>query len=296
MTFGNTILSGETLAREAIQSEGFETGVQGWRIERDGDAELNDVTIRGDLESDNYVPGVSGYRIDSDTGTVEANDFSGRGSMRVQPGTTYAEMAVHEGNATIEFGDTALNEFFYIYVSGSGVTLERWDSDTASSIQTDLLAFGDSGIGQIVFPNDSFSQAGYIIDKAREGFIYRVRGSEGFAAEDWVFPGKATDWSDLANHGALGYRLLPTGLVALTGNAVAGAGAGNTIFTVPFRYRPATDVRIPAFNPTNNNCRVVVRGNTTSGTPGDVQVFGWAVGDNISIEGATYPVAITVTP
>lgn len=50
MTFNNSILSGETLVRESIQSEGFVAGSNGWRIERDGDAEFNDVDIRGSLE------------------------------------------------------------------------------------------------------------------------------------------------------------------------------------------------------------------------------------------------------
>lgn len=49
MTFSNSILSGETLVREAIQSEGFQSGVQGWRIERDGDAEFQDIIARGDI-------------------------------------------------------------------------------------------------------------------------------------------------------------------------------------------------------------------------------------------------------
>lgn len=50
MTFNNSILAGTTLVRDAIQSENFQTGVTGWRIERDGDAEFNDVTVRGELE------------------------------------------------------------------------------------------------------------------------------------------------------------------------------------------------------------------------------------------------------
>lgn len=50
MTFTNAILAGVTLVRDAIQSEGFVTGVTGWRISRDGNAEFNDVTIRGEVE------------------------------------------------------------------------------------------------------------------------------------------------------------------------------------------------------------------------------------------------------
>jgi len=38
-----------TLIRNQMQSEGFVSGSNGWRIERNGNAEFNDVTIRGDL-------------------------------------------------------------------------------------------------------------------------------------------------------------------------------------------------------------------------------------------------------
>lgn len=50
MAFRNPIVGGDTLVRNAIQSEGFQTGVQGWRIERGGDAEFNDVDVRGTVE------------------------------------------------------------------------------------------------------------------------------------------------------------------------------------------------------------------------------------------------------
>lgn len=53
MTFNNSIIAGETLVRTAVQSEGFVAGASGWRIERDGDAEFSNVTVRGRFESQN---------------------------------------------------------------------------------------------------------------------------------------------------------------------------------------------------------------------------------------------------
>jgi hypothetical protein len=48
--FKNTILGGaETLIRSAIKSFNYVVGVSGWRIAKDGSAELNDATIRGQL-------------------------------------------------------------------------------------------------------------------------------------------------------------------------------------------------------------------------------------------------------
>lgn len=47
MTFRNSILAGVTLIREAIQSQNYEAGSEGWTIDADGHAEFNDIVIRG---------------------------------------------------------------------------------------------------------------------------------------------------------------------------------------------------------------------------------------------------------
>lgn len=50
MEFSNGIVGGsDELVRNGIQSRGYVAGVTGWRINRAGDAEFNDVTIRGSL-------------------------------------------------------------------------------------------------------------------------------------------------------------------------------------------------------------------------------------------------------
>ncbi|MYR11933.1 hypothetical protein GTY62_15235 [Streptomyces sp. SID724] len=46
MTFRNSILAGSTLIREAIESQNFQSGVEGWQIAADGTAEFSDLTIR----------------------------------------------------------------------------------------------------------------------------------------------------------------------------------------------------------------------------------------------------------
>jgi hypothetical protein len=51
MGFRDSIVAGITLIRRAIQSEGFVSGSTGWMVERDGDAEFNDVIIRGELQA-----------------------------------------------------------------------------------------------------------------------------------------------------------------------------------------------------------------------------------------------------
>ncbi|MBG0819131.1 hypothetical protein [Planomonospora sp. ID82291] len=50
MAFQNAVVGGGgELVREAIHSRSYVPGISGWTINRDGSAEFNDVTVRGDL-------------------------------------------------------------------------------------------------------------------------------------------------------------------------------------------------------------------------------------------------------
>lgn len=55
MAFSNPILGGDTLIRNAIQSENYVPGVSGWAIFRDGTAEFNDITARGDITANRVI-------------------------------------------------------------------------------------------------------------------------------------------------------------------------------------------------------------------------------------------------
>lgn len=57
MTFSNPIVGGVTLIRPAIQSPDYIAGSSGWSINKDGSAEFNDVTIRGDGNGDALIVG-----------------------------------------------------------------------------------------------------------------------------------------------------------------------------------------------------------------------------------------------
>jgi hypothetical protein len=75
MTFRNPILGGSTLLRPAIQSPNFVHGVSGWSINRPGDAEFNDLTIRGTYMGQNYVISEAGLFFYS--GTPAAGNMTG---------------------------------------------------------------------------------------------------------------------------------------------------------------------------------------------------------------------------
>jgi hypothetical protein len=57
MTFRDPIVGGNTLIRDAIKSPNYVAGVSGWSINRDGTAEFNSVTVRGDLILGTYPGG-----------------------------------------------------------------------------------------------------------------------------------------------------------------------------------------------------------------------------------------------
>jgi hypothetical protein len=77
MTFRNPILGagGSTLLRPAIQSPNYIHGVSGWSINRVGDAEFNDLTIRGTYMGQNYVIGGDGVFFYN--GTPAAGNLTG---------------------------------------------------------------------------------------------------------------------------------------------------------------------------------------------------------------------------
>lgn len=85
--FEDPIVAGSPgdLIRRSIRSRNFVTGVSGWSIDRDGNAEFNNLTIHGILESINYVLNTSGWKLDTATGSAEFNDITARGTIIVGP-------------------------------------------------------------------------------------------------------------------------------------------------------------------------------------------------------------------
>jgi hypothetical protein len=90
MTFSNPIVGGTTLIRPAIHSPDYVEGVSGWSVNKDGTAEFNDVTFRGEAQSANYVPGVSGWKLDQD-GDAEFNSIEIRSTGTEVPITIGAD-------------------------------------------------------------------------------------------------------------------------------------------------------------------------------------------------------------
>ncbi len=82
MPFRNPIVAGEELTIEAIRSENYVENVSGWRIAKNGVAQLIDAIILGTLKSDNYVPGVSGWQI-TKAGVAEFLNATITGTVKI---------------------------------------------------------------------------------------------------------------------------------------------------------------------------------------------------------------------
>lgn len=70
MGFRNSILAGLTLIREAIRSQNYQPGVDGWAINADGTAEFSDLTVRSSNGSGDTIELVNGEVLVYDSGVL----------------------------------------------------------------------------------------------------------------------------------------------------------------------------------------------------------------------------------
>src|SRR5262245_5325450 len=118
MPFGNPIVAGTTLVRNAIQSDNFRTGVSGWRIKRDGTAEFQDATIRGQL-----IVGASphSWQVTDDVPAIIAAYYVDNYGTQVKAVTI-------QGIHTDEYSYVALLDGVTTYVLGEGQVIVNTDT------------------------------------------------------------------------------------------------------------------------------------------------------------------------
>jgi len=93
MTFTDPIVADEDLVRTGIRSPNYVAGSDGWRIDRLGTAEFNDVTIRGSVSSS------AGDFILDDTGIWAIDPTSGA-YAHIDVGSGYAFLDLYPGDWT----------------------------------------------------------------------------------------------------------------------------------------------------------------------------------------------------
>lgn len=121
MRFGNPIVAGVALIREAIQSPNYVAGVSGWSINRDGTAEFADFTARGTLQAGPITSRVDvndeGLSVTSDNGTPGIPGIKITTTIPPDILTYYAAQGINLKSAIIYTSDVA-DVYWYEAVAG----------------------------------------------------------------------------------------------------------------------------------------------------------------------------------
>lgn len=275
---GNNILAGTSLAIAQIQSPDFVTGVSGWCIFQNGNAEFNSGTFRGFIVGGSLfiytgTPGL-GTLVASIT-SLTADPFgnvtkpggltvySGAAHLQVHVNSTVSEPAI---DMVTGVASEAENGMLYSAPVNTGLVNEL--------IETNLLGPGSTddktqGLVQLVSAAaDGSSQAGgvfYVIDNttAVSTPLAFWNSTAGFSilagSATAVKPGTGTSpanppaseiwhpmtpflngWANVAGFAVAQYRKVasPVNSVEIIGAINAAAASAATFFTLPAGYRP----------------------------------------------------------
>lgn len=253
MPFRDPIVAGDTLVRDAIESEGFLTGVTGWSIGRDGDAEFNDATFRG---------------------TIEA---VGSGQNRIR-------IIVQSGIPTIEFRN-ADGELTYV-----DVTNDQFRIFPATAGNSRFIIVRDEGGKHGIIFRAATDGRSVLFDDD-DGFL-KAGVYSPWTEETWTEITYQNGWGRRADAGFFvpSARINALGHVELSGAVfkVGGGNNGTSIGNLPAKYRPAAHVFLPL--PTNNGNAYAIN-ILTNGNMNLLHSQGASPTFNTVILGGSYPLA-----
>lgn len=229
------------LVRAVMKSINYVMGISGWQISRNGDAEFNDVTVRGEL-----------LVTDPDGSQVKIfDDNPGNGaSIEMTPAT----LVGHTITAASLYTDNAPGQ---PSLSISSPQLDA--SDTALLV----LESGDTSLGEgseisLHASKSIYLGNGLSVPKPELRFEVTkldIDGPINLNAEVWNALAFAAGWANAGGAEVTGqYRKIasPPNSLQLVGELTPGTKVDNTtIATLPVGYRPAKTTTIPvAVNPT----------------------------------------------
>lgn len=218
MSFRNPIVGGITLIRAAIQSGNFRSGSTGWSIQQNGNAELNQVTVRGTFMGTDYEQNTKGlfwYSPTPGPGNLVAwwaltagedeytNNYAAGLNIKDANGNTLrlsdAELSVDTGNPSI-----ALKQFLGAFSNGTGDaqtdTLEITGSRNSSNNDNAgiLLTSSSNDLTKLASAQLFYAQPS--IPGGQSTYLEMYYGGIGLfgAAIQAVQPGTGTSPSDAA--------------------------------------------------------------------------------------------------
>ena len=260
--FVNPLTAGTVLVREAIQSQNYNPGSAGWIIEADGDAEFNNLVVRGTFEGHNFVLNQSGLFLYDGTpgfGNLAANIAPGEGTdefgnaylagIVTYTGDEFAALSV--GNLLLGLTEDGYGLASLIGLSGSnGMFASSPHSVDEPDSATWTLVAGDRAVTPVSdasFPHELVDGAVW----ARDPVIHASNVGNVWSAETWHTPSYNANWSGSSTFGSgfglgeLKYRMDAEDNLWLIGAFTAAAGAGTAVFNLPAAYRPTVTSAFP---------------------------------------------------
>lgn len=264
MAFSDPIVAGNTLIRDAIESDPYVPGVTGWSINKDGSADFNDITVRGPVhvvgaegEIEIVVTGVrpvmrfwngahNNYGFinvvdDTDPNAAKIGLNSGTTPSDNYPGITLRGllyMTSADFSSRLGYMNEANQDPLGGQVLWSDITANLRTYDEANAVVVTVDQNAASGRLSFQASTDGTVANTRIIELGNYsgGFLH-------VQAEDWIAVAGANGWTRTV--GTEGdYKLLPDGFVECRGRMNAGTlTAGTTIANFPAGYRPVRTSR-----------------------------------------------------
>lgn len=202
MPFDNPVVAGTTLVIPAIKSDDYVAGVSGWAIFKDGTAEFNNVTVRGEVVVSAAANPFTYVRI-YDNGSLDLPIIE----LASPIGRTFKIVAIHQTAMAI-FADNLNTNVVEYFVQDRGIAL----------------------VTQVA------SNAGVLIDAADGVAKYGSYSTEGtFNPEVWHTAIPVSGWT-----GTVEYKRLPDGMIVMRGELTGGTNTvGTGLIVAPgVGYRP----------------------------------------------------------
>lgn len=262
MGFENPVVGGTSLRIPAIQSPNYSPGVSGWIVRITGDAEFNNLTIRGQFNGTDFIMNAAGLFIYS--GTPAAGNLS----ASIAPvggtdsfGNSYvAGVATYQGDNLVALAAGSLllglvsdeAHAGQIGISGSDAVFATSPTHgTNTAAATWELVDGLTTVTPTTDPGyphfDVGASTAGVTQWLHGALVYATINGGVSTAETWHAPSLGTGWASGPSGGivqAAQYRrdgqdnLVITGTVHSTSTTPAA-----TIFTLPSAYRPKTTQR-----------------------------------------------------
>lgn len=298
--------AGTVTIRANLESDTYEAGVSGWKLDIDGNSEFNEGSFRGSL----VVTTPNGYKVHVQQGGLypevrfETPDGLNSAFVNVVDwagGNTSAALGLNSGKyiSTLSGSPTLYGRLFFAddVIQLSHVNSSQQAVASSLYLQQTYAALelrGGSGtyIGRLYV----FTDGVYLLmaDGASEGGIQvRANGAGRVVAggleqwnelnlqNGWAWTG--VDWRPRYKHA------VDEHMVKLIGGCSGGTtGNGTVLAALPASYIPDWDIRIPIMSNAGTNPRIVIRGTNGAGTPGNIELFGLSAGASISLDGCEY--------